>query len=76
MFEATAVEIRFKLSMNMSGQAFTLSIELLNQGGVVFLDELVQQCLLRAVSLVGGVTDGILATQQHADRAATARLLR
>jgi len=42
----------------------------------VCFNELVEQRLLGLVTIVGGVTNGILAMQQHADRAATARLLR
>jgi hypothetical protein len=41
VFEATAFEIRFKLSTDMSRQVFTLDFQLLNQGGVVFLYKLV-----------------------------------
>ena len=33
VFEATAFEIRFKLSMDMSRQTFALKFQLLNQGG-------------------------------------------
>jgi hypothetical protein len=36
-FEATAFEIHFKLSMDMSRQTFALKFQLLNQGWVVFL---------------------------------------
>jgi hypothetical protein len=61
VFEATAFEIRFKLSMDMSRQAFTLEFQLLNQGGVVFLYKLVEQSMLWAMTFIGGVTKGILA---------------
>ena len=59
MLEATAFEIRFKLSMDMSRQTFTLKFQLLNQGGVVFLYKLVEQGLLWAVAIIGGVTKGM-----------------
>ena len=59
MFETTALKIRFKFSMDMSGQTFALKLQLLNQGGVVFLYKLVEQGLLWAMSFVGGVTEGM-----------------
>ena len=59
MFEATAFEIRFKLPMDMSRQTFALKCQLLNQGGVVFLYKLVEQSLLGAMALIGGVTKGL-----------------
>jgi len=55
MFEATAFEIRFKLSMDMSRQVFTLGFQLLNEGRVVFLCKLVEQSLLWAMAIIGGV---------------------
>ena len=58
VFEATAFEIRFKLPMDMSRQTFALRFRLLNRGGVVFLDKLVEQSLLWAMALIGGVTKG------------------
>jgi hypothetical protein len=61
VFEAPAFEIRFKLSMDMSRQTFTLEFQLLNQGGVVFLYKLVEQSSLWAMAFMGGVTKGILA---------------
>ena len=51
VFEATAFEIRFKFSMDMSRQTFALKFQLLNQGGVVFLYKLVEQSLLWAMSV-------------------------
>ena len=59
MFEATAFEIRFKFLMDMSGKIFALTFQLLNQGGVVFLYKLVEQGLLWAVAIIGGVTKGM-----------------
>ena len=61
VFEATAFEIRFKLSMDMCRQTFALKFQLLNQGWVVFLYKLVEQSLLWVMAFVGGVTKGILA---------------
>jgi hypothetical protein len=61
VFEANAFEIRFKLSMDMSGQTFALKFQLLNQDWVVFLYNLVEQSLLWAMAFIGGVTKGILA---------------
>ena len=61
VFEATAFEIRFKFSMDMSGKIFALTFQLLNQGGVVFLYKLVEQSLLWAMTFIGGVTKGPLA---------------
>jgi hypothetical protein len=65
VFEATAFEIRFKFSMDMCWQAFALSIELLNQGGVVFLYKLVEQSMPWVTAFVGGVPKGILAWRKH-----------
>ena len=45
--------------MNMQGQVFTLSIQLLDQRRVMLLYELVESCLLRAMAFVGGVTEGM-----------------
>ncbi|GHD23046.1 hypothetical protein GCM10007052_35280 [Halioglobus japonicus] len=59
VFEATAFEIRFKLSMDMSRQTFALKFQLLNQDGVVFLYKLVEQSLLWAMAFIGGVTKGV-----------------
>jgi hypothetical protein len=59
VFEATAFEIRFKFSMDMSRQTFTLGFQLLNQGRVVFLYKLVEQGLLWAMAIIGGVTKGM-----------------
>jgi hypothetical protein len=59
VFEATAFEIRFKLSMDMSRQTFALKFQLLNQGRVVFLYKLVEQSLLWAMAIIGGVTKGM-----------------
>ena len=56
VFEATAFELRFKFSMDMSRQTFTLKFQLLNQGGVVFLYKLVEQSLLWAMAFIGGVS--------------------
>ena len=66
VLQATAFEIRFKFSVDMCWQAFPLSIELFNQGGVVFLYKLVEQSLLWAMAFIGGVTKGILAWRKHA----------
>jgi hypothetical protein len=59
VFEASAFEIRFKLSMDVSRQTFALKLQLLNQGGVVFLYKLVEQSLLWAMAFIGGVTKSI-----------------
>ena len=50
MFEATALEIRFKFLMGMCRQTSTLRIQLLNQGRVVFLYKLGEQSMLCAAS--------------------------
>lgn len=59
VFEAAALEIRFKLSMDMSRQTFALEFQLLNEGRVVFLYKLVEQGLLWAMAFIGGVTKGM-----------------
>ena len=76
MFQATALEIVVEFPADMIRQALALVSQLLQQGRVVFFNNLVEQCLLGSVSLVVGVTNGILAMRPHADSAATARLLR
>jgi hypothetical protein len=59
VLEATAFEIRFKFSMDMNRQTFALGFQLLNQGGVVFLYESVEQSLLWAMAFIGDVTKGM-----------------
>jgi hypothetical protein len=59
VFEATAFEIRFKLSMDMGRQTFALKFQLLNQSGVVFLHKPVEQSLLWAMAFIGDVTKGM-----------------
>ena len=44
--------------MDVRRQTFALRFRLLNRGGVVFLDKLVEQSLLWAMALIGGVTKG------------------
>mgnify|MGYP006981168024 CR=1 FL=1 len=60
VFEATAFEIRFKFSMDMSRQTFALGFQLLNEGRVVFLYKLVEQSLLWAMAFIGGNINGVL----------------
>ncbi len=69
MFQATALEIVVEFPADMIRQALALVSQLLQQGRVVFFNNLVEQCLLGSVSLVVGVTNSILAMQQHADHA-------
>ena len=59
VFETTAFEIRFKLSMDMSRQTFALKFQLLNQSGVVFLYKSVEQSLLWAMAFIGDVIKGM-----------------
>jgi hypothetical protein len=59
VLEATAFEIRCKLSMDMSREAFTLGFQWVNEGGVVFVCKLVEQSLLWAMAFIGGVTKGM-----------------
>ena len=42
VFEAATLEIRFEFLMDMDGQAFALSLQLLNQVRVVLLYKLVE----------------------------------
>jgi len=60
----------------MQGQAFTLSIQLFNQGWVVLLYELVEERLLRSMALVRGATRGTLAWRQHTGSTPTAGVLK
>ena len=70
------LQVGLEFPADMHRQALALLGQLVNQGGVVCFNELIEQCLLGPVSLIFGVTNGILAIRQHADRAATARLFR
>ncbi len=58
VLEATAFEIRFKLSMDMSRQTFALQFQLLNQSWEVFLYKSVEQSLLWPMAFIDGVTKG------------------
>ena len=62
--------------MHMQGQAFTLCIQLFNQGWVVFLNKFVEKRLLGAMALVSGVTKGILTWQQHSEWTPTSAVLK
>jgi len=59
ILEASAFEVRLKLSVDMSRQVFTLNFQLLNECWVVFLYKLVEQSLFWAMAFIGGVTKGI-----------------
>ena len=76
MFKPAALQIVVEFPVDMFRQAFALLGQLVDQGRVVRFNNLEEQCLLGSVTLVGCVTNGILAMRQHTDRAATARLLR
>ena len=49
--------------MDMCWQAFALSSELLNQGGVVFLYKLLEQSMLWVTAFLDGVTKGSVARE-------------
>jgi len=49
----------------MVGQGFSLLVQMINQGRVVRLDELVEQCLLGLMPFVGSYTKAFLALCQH-----------
>ena len=59
VFEATALQIGLEFPVNMVGQGFALLGQLVHQGGVVLFDELVEQCLLRLMALVGSFPKAI-----------------
>jgi hypothetical protein len=47
----------------MFRQGLSMTTQLVHQGRVMRFHDLVEQCLLGSMAFVGGVTDGILATQ-------------
>jgi hypothetical protein len=67
VFEAAALQVGLELPVYMLGQGFSLLGQVVYQGGVVSFDELVEQCLLRLMALVGGAAKCILAWRQHTD---------
>jgi len=69
MLKPTALQVVVEFSAYMVGQALALQPQLINQCRVVCFNELVEKCLLGSVAFVVGVTNGILALRQHADRA-------
>jgi hypothetical protein len=69
MFKPTALQVVIELPAHMVRQTLALLPQLLQQGRVVCFNELVEKCLLGSVAFVVGVTNGILALRQHADRA-------
>jgi hypothetical protein len=69
MLQASALEVGLELLVDMVRQRFALESQLIDQGRVVCFDNLVEQCLLGAVTFIDNATDSILAIRQHADRA-------
>ena len=67
MLEAAALQVGLEFLVYMHGQGFTLLGQLVHKGRVVRFDELVEQCLLELMALVGGVAKCILAWRQHTD---------
>ena len=65
MLEAAALQVGFEFPVNMVGQGFALLGQLVHQGRVVRFDELVEQCMLRLVALVGSLAKAIPALCQH-----------
>ncbi len=65
MFEAAALQVGLEFPVNMVGQGFALLGQLLHQGRVVRFDELVEQCLLRLMALIGSFSKAIPALCQH-----------
>lgn len=66
MFEAAALEIRFEFPVGMVGQGFTLLGQLVDQGGVVRLNDLIEKGLLGLMPFVGNVAKALPALCQHA----------
>jgi hypothetical protein len=46
VFETTALQVGLEFTVDMVGQGFALLGQLVDQGRVVRLDELIEQCLL------------------------------
>ena len=65
VFESAALQVGLKLTMDMLGQGFALPVQMINQGRIVRLDELVEQCLLGLMPFVGSSTKAFLALCQH-----------
>jgi hypothetical protein len=53
MFQTAALELGLECPVDMDGQGFALLGQLVHQGRVVRFDELIEQCLLRLMVLVG-----------------------
>jgi hypothetical protein len=66
MFQAATLEVGLKLLADMVWQGFTLPGELINQGGVVCFNELVEEGLLGLMAFVGNIAKAIPALCQHA----------
>ena len=69
MLKPAALEVVVEFPMDMFRQALALLAQLLHQGWVVRFYELVEPCLLGPMAFISGAGNGILAMQQHADRA-------
>ena len=65
MLEATALQVGLEFLVYMHGQGFTLLGQLVHKGRVVRFDELVEQCLLGLMALVGSFAEAIAALCQH-----------
>ncbi|MCX2983312.1 hypothetical protein EYC98_20820 [Halieaceae bacterium IMCC14734] len=72
-FRLSIIHMNFKFPLDMVGRPFVRLGQLLHQGRVVHVDELVEQCLLRTVRFIGTATNGILAIRQHVERASALR---
>ena len=66
VLEAAALQVGLEFPVDMLGQGFALLGQLVNQGGVVRFDELVEKCLLGLMSFVGNVAKALPALCQHA----------
>lgn len=60
-----AFQVAVECPMDVPGQAFTLLRLLVEQGKVVCVDELVQQCLLGLMAFIGNVATAIPALYHH-----------
>ena len=73
MLESAALQLGLEFPMDMVWQGFALLGQLVNQDRVVCFDELVEQCLLGLMALVGGFAKAIPALCQHGGSALETR---
>jgi hypothetical protein len=67
VFQTATLQVGLELPVDMVGQEFALLGQMINQGRVVRLDELIEKGLLGLMAFVGNIAKAIPALCQHAD---------